>query len=162
MNQDDIALQIVIEILAARVGEESGITIEELRRAAGLKLRREMEILLELHIQDIPFLVVSGPTGYYRPANADEINHCLNSLRSRAMCAFLRQRKIIRAARAAGFPRQGRKFLDPPTPDTRLPAADLFEYAERNIREHVEHPQAVRRLRRSVAQGQVRRIRVSV
>lgn len=128
MTDQDTALKVVISLLATRAGAKQALTIEEFCSATGLK-RRAMEILLELRIQDMPFLVVSTSAGYFRPASADEINHCINSLRSRAMCIFLRQRKIIRAARIAGYPRQGRTFLDPPPPQE--PATDLFDYANR-------------------------------
>lgn len=80
-----------------------------------------MEQLLELRLADFPFPVISTTAGYFRPASVAEINHCLESLQSRAMCIFLRKRTIIRNALRAGFPRQGNRFSD------RIPKADLFE-----------------------------------
>jgi hypothetical protein len=84
-----------------------------------------MEHLLEVKLGDFPFPIVSTSAGYFRPASADEINHCLASLQSRAICIFLRKRTIIRNAKAAGYERQGKRFVAP----SRRYASDLFEIA---------------------------------
>jgi hypothetical protein len=101
---------VVKEILFNRIGEAKAATIDELCRAAGIG-RRGMEHLLEVKLGDFPFPIVSTSSGYFRPASADEINHCLASLQSRAMCIFMRKRTIIRNARAAGYQRQGKRFV---------------------------------------------------
>lgn len=126
MTEEDTALQIVIRILSDAVGEENAQTIFDLCLATGLK-RRPMETLLEVRIQDIPFPVVSSGAGYFRPASAADVNHCLASLRSRALCIFLRRSKVIRAALAAGYVRNGKLFSDPPPRE--LPD-NLFDYAQ--------------------------------
>lgn len=106
----DATFAVVREILFNRIGESNAATIDELCLAAGIG-RRGMEHLLELKLGEFPFPVISTSAGYFRPANADEINHCLASLQSRAMCIFLRKRTIIRNARAAGYQRQGKRFV---------------------------------------------------
>jgi hypothetical protein len=82
-----------------------------------------MENLLEVRLAEFPFPVVSTSAGYFRPVTADEINHSLASLQSRAICIFHCKRTIIRNALRAGYPRQGKRFLDRPAP------ADLFDLA---------------------------------
>lgn len=104
------AFTVVKEILFNRIGEAKAATIDELSRASGIG-RRGMEHLLEVKLGDFPFPIISTSAGYFRPASADEINHCLASLQSRAMCIFMRKRTIIRNARAAGYERQGKRFV---------------------------------------------------
>lgn len=127
MNQarQNAAFRVVTEILFNRIGEEKAATIRELRAAAGIG-RRAMEHLLELKFGDFPFPVISTTAGYFRPACAAEINHCLESLQSRNVCIYLRRRTIIRNAKAAGYERQGKRFVAP-THASR----DLFEAQER-------------------------------
>ncbi len=141
MTPDDILFRQVTEILEPRLGEKEAITIDGLCYLTASP-RRRMEVLLEVHLQDFPFYVISTTAGYFRPVAAEEINHCLASLQSRAMCIFLRKRKVIQGALAAGYQRQGRQFLDPPCTVAsasgagsapRIPASDLFQYAERRV-----------------------------
>jgi hypothetical protein len=131
----DAKFKIVREILFNRLGEGQAATIGELCHATGLS-RRRMEQLLEIHLAAFPFPVISTSAGYFRPASADEINHCLASLQSRAMCIFLRKRTIIRNARAAGYQRQGKRFVQrqfrddlfaPPDPPPFNPASERSE-----------------------------------
>jgi hypothetical protein len=84
-----------------------------------------MEHLLEVKLGDFPFPVISTNKGYFRPASAEEINHCLASLQSRNVCLYLRRRTIIRNAKAAGYERRGKRFVAP----SRRYASDLFEIA---------------------------------
>ena len=128
MNDPSTTLSQVISLLAPRIGEKQAITIAELCKSVGCG-RRKMETILELHLGDMGFYVVSTGAGYFRPTNAEEVNHAIASLRSRELCLFLRHRKTIQGAKAAGYIRQGRKFLDPPPKSE--PASDLFEYAKR-------------------------------
>ena len=101
-------------ILAGRIGEENAITIAELVAAAGIPSRRAAEQLLEPKFSDFPFPLVSSSRGYYVPSRAEEINHYLASLRSRAICIFIRRRTALRKAMKAGFKRQGKVLVDPP------------------------------------------------
>jgi hypothetical protein len=104
-----------------RTGAENAITIDALGRQLDHTSRRETEQFLELHIGDLPFCVVSGATGYFRPQSADDINHYCNSLRSRIKCLAIRHRTVIRAARKEGFQREGKRFVNAPT------QAELFK-----------------------------------
>lgn len=104
----------VSSILAVHRGESNAITIADLTLRAGLPNRRATEQLLELRFADFPFPLVSSSAGYYVPAKAEEVNHYLNSLQSRAVCIFLRKRAAMRKALRSGFRREGKRFVDPP------------------------------------------------
>ena len=140
-DKQDIAFKIVTEILFNRIGEGKAATIGELCNLVDEELstpwgddgarrggfsRRAMEQLLELKIGDFPFPVISTSSGYFRPASVDEINHCLASLQSRALCIFQRKRTIIRNAIRSGYGRQGKRFVD-----SRESNSDLFDRNDR-------------------------------
>jgi len=95
-----------------RRGAGNAITIEALGRHLGHGSRRETEQFLELHLGDLPFCVVSGANGYFRPEGAEDINHYCNSLRSRIKCLAIRHGTVIRAARKEGFQREGKRFVN--------------------------------------------------
>ena len=97
-----------------RVGADYAITIRHLCIKLGYRPRRKMEQFLELHIGDLPFCVVSGTTGYYRPNAAGDINHYRKSLRSRLKCLAIRDRTVVKTALKEGFKREGKDFVDVP------------------------------------------------
>ncbi len=105
-------LDLLIQELRARRGAHQAITIAAIAERLGLS-RRSAETFLEIHLADLPFCVVSGATGYYRPAGADDINHYRAALHSRIRCLAIRSRTVAQAAAAERYPRQGRLFLDP-------------------------------------------------
>ena len=82
--------------------------------------RREVEAAIETGLHRLPWVLVSGPRGYYIPADAADVNRYLASLRSRAVKMFLRARTVRRKALADGFVRQGRDFANPPSPQREL------------------------------------------
>lgn len=104
----------VRRVLCTRRGRRNAITIDQLVVLAGLQNRRACEDLLETRLADFQFPLVADSAGYYIPNTAAEINHYLDSLQSRAVKIFLRRRTVIRKANAAGFPRPGKHFADPP------------------------------------------------
>ena len=106
--------------MRATSGERSAYTIDALCKQTGIG-RRDMEELLQVRLNDFPFVVVSTGNGYFRPATADEINHCLKSLQGRAVNLFLRKRTIIQKARRSGWARDGKTFC------RQVPVSDLFE-----------------------------------
>lgn len=95
-------------------GEKEAYTLQGLADACGCT-RRIVEKILETRLEDLGFVVVSGSAGYWRPQSADEVNHYLNSLQSRAVKVFLRKKRIARLAKASGFVREGKNFTNPPT-----------------------------------------------
>jgi hypothetical protein len=97
-----------------RRGTGNAITIDALGRHLGHNSRRETEQFLELHIGDLPFCVVSGASGYFRPEDAEDINHYCNSLRSRIKCLAIRHRTVSQTARKEGFQREGNRFVNAP------------------------------------------------
>jgi len=102
-------------LLECRHGADSGVTISKITTALEFKSRRETEVFLELHIGDMPFAVVSGSTGLYRPASEDDLNHYRAALRSRIRCIAIRMRTVTRAAIQEGWQRSGKKFTSAPT-----------------------------------------------
>lgn len=101
-----------VSLMETCSGPENAKTIHKIQLALGHSTRRQTEKFLELFLGAVPFPLVSGPTGYYRPTAVDEINHYLNSLRSRIRCLAIRARSVRRSARAAGWQRSGRLFSD--------------------------------------------------
>jgi hypothetical protein len=105
-------LAILTKELRTRRGARQAITIAAIAERLGLS-RRSAETFLEIHLADLPFCVVSGATGYYRPAGADDINHYRAALHSRIRCLALRSKTVARAAAAEHYHRQGKLFLEP-------------------------------------------------
>lgn len=114
--------------LARAHGPEQALTLDELAAIAGTS-RREVESIMETRFLDFGFPLVSGSSGYWIPAEADEINHYIRALRSRAFKIFLRAQRAARAARTAGWPQQGRTFFNPPARQGEL---NLQTETERN------------------------------
>ena len=108
------SFQTIRDTLRVCRGEAQAVTIEDLARRCCI-CRRECEELLETRLADLPFPVAAGAHGYFVPVSADEINRYVQSLRSRAVKIFLRQRTVIRLAQRAGWPRQGKTFANPPS-----------------------------------------------
>lgn len=98
-------------ILDGAFGPERAAKIDDLAEYCWVP-RRTMENILQTRLEDIPFPVIAGTTGYFRPNTAEEINHYLSDLESRNRCVFLRRRTVIRKALAAGFKRVGKRFVD--------------------------------------------------
>lgn len=100
------------DLLRPRIGEFRAITIARIGYELGHTSRRQTETLLELHLGDLGFCVVSSSAGYYRHATAEQINHYRAALRSRIKCIAVRCRDVARSASAEGWPRamNGRDF----------------------------------------------------
>ena len=111
----------VRRILVEHRGRANAITIDQLCHLADLPSRRACEDLLETRLADFQFILVADAHGYYIPTTADEINHYLDSLQSRAVKIFLRKRRVMRKALASGLQRQGKHFSDPPALQKELP-----------------------------------------
>lgn len=107
----------VVEILRAARGAAAAVPINRIVSLLGLDVshstRRQIEHVLEVHLDSFPFFLVAGSGGYYIPTSAEDINHYLRSLESRCRALFIRRRTTIKRAHAAGYRRQGRTFLDP-------------------------------------------------
>lgn len=95
-------------------GRDRALTLASLANAAAIS-RREAEQIIETRLADIPFVVVAGPTGYFRPNSADDINHYVRSLHKRHRRMQIREATIRRKARANGWPTDpAGRFIDPP------------------------------------------------
>ncbi len=93
---------------------DRAVTLAALAADAGIS-RREAEQIIEERLADIPFCLVAGPTGYYRPTSADDINAYVRSLHRRHRRMQIREATIRRKVRAHGWPTdQAGRFLDPP------------------------------------------------
>lgn len=121
MQNDTAQLEILRRDLEDRSGPGRAITIEQIGALLEHRCRRDTEAFLELHVGDLPFCVVSSAHGYYRPADAEDINHYRNSIRSRIRCLAIRARTVQRVALAEGWRREGKQFVNVPI------AQDLFE-----------------------------------
>ena len=122
-ERDAVYFAAICELLRHRFGAEAGLTLDSLTQQCGIPNRRTTEHILETRLADLPFAVVSGATGYYRPAKAAEINSYRKSLHSRAVKMFVRQRTVLRKCLSEGFSRNGRDFTDRPSqPEFRLTA----------------------------------------
>jgi len=108
------------QILSASVGEQKAVTINSLAALLGIS-RRETESLLETKIDAFPFPLVSGASGYYIPTDADDLNHYLASLHSRASKIFKRFARVRDHAIALGYRRSGKRLANPAGPQMELP-----------------------------------------
>lgn len=91
-------------ILLRAIGQDHGITINELTDRLGLSLRRTTEQLIQHNLRSLPCLIVADTNGVYRPTAADQINSYITSLRKRHRPLVDREKITITKARAAGWP----------------------------------------------------------
>lgn len=110
---NEIAWGLISRALSTCEGESRAFTISELA-SIGCISRRECEHLLENCLERLPFVVVSGTAGYWRPSSADEVEHYLASLRSRLVKLARRRRTIKRLALASGFVHEGGRIAPAP------------------------------------------------
>lgn len=101
-------------LLQTRIGEAAAITLEQLVEQAFLSSRRDAEQLMETRLADFGFPLCAGSRGYFVPQSPDEINHYLNSLKSRIKCIAIRLRTVRQNAAQAGWARDGQQFSRPP------------------------------------------------
>lgn len=94
-------------------GERQAVTLSQLADYAGTS-RRVVEQLLEEHLEDLGFVVVSGSPGLWRPTSAEEVNHYLASLQSRLRKLALRRKRVKRMASLGGFARAGKELFENP------------------------------------------------
>lgn len=76
--------------------------------------RRQAEALIEIRLGDFGFPLCAGSAGYFVPECTEDLNHYLNSLRSRIICIALRVRTTRRAAVAAGWKLENNRFVAVP------------------------------------------------
>lgn len=113
LPDDSARLEVLIEELRRRIGDDHAITIDQIGILLGFG-RRQTETFLELYIGQFPFCVIATARGYCRPASAEDINHYRNANRSRIRCLAIRNRSVTRAAIREGWPRDGNRFVDRP------------------------------------------------
>lgn len=113
-EQDQQIFEMLRDALITCEGEAEAYTLQGLAEYCGCS-RRKVEAILEERLEDLGFAIVSGSAGYWRPQSADEINHYVNSLQSRAVKIFLRKKRVIRLAKNSGFLQEGKTFTNPPT-----------------------------------------------
>ena len=83
-------------ILLRHEGKEQAITSRELCLLLGLQDRALRLFIRDLREELVPIL--SSGEGYYLPANRDEVNQCLASMRSRLIADAITRRYIKKAA----------------------------------------------------------------
>lgn len=114
-------IDLLIAALRDAVGPDRAITLQALADRLCLQ-RREVEELIEHHLPDLPFVIVAGTSGLYQPAAAADINAYLTNLHNRHRRMQLREETVRRKARAAGWPEENGRFVNP----TKLEQAELF------------------------------------
>lgn len=93
-NIDPGHVQRVVAVLATHIGEANAITKDRLAIEAGLLNgydkdgaprpdRRLCEQILELYVDQFPFVICGGTTGMYCASSAEELNHEMRQRMSR-------------------------------------------------------------------------------
>ena len=113
----EITTSIFTEIrhhLSSAIGPDRALTIDHLTGLVGSPNRRTTEVVLETHLGDFGFLVISGSSGYFRPSSPDQVNRYIASLESRIKCLSTRRSTIVRAALESGWNREAGQFTSTP------------------------------------------------
>lgn len=104
----------IVTILTSRIGKDRAITALQIAAAINLfpdgtdgSRSRRVRDLLELHFPDLPWPLCADDSGYYRPANADELTHYHANLHGRAMAILQRLSTLKRIAPLSGFEYHG-------------------------------------------------------
>ena len=113
-DRDQLYVSKIRQLLKHARGRRNAITLDRIVRLCELPNRRTAEAMMELHLEDLGFCVVSGDKGYWRPLTADDVNHYQASLQSRLKKLAKRKASVRRMAAKDGFVREGKQFTDPP------------------------------------------------
>lgn len=97
-------LRRVVDILASRSGRDAAITAPDLADAAGLfpdappeSRGTQLRHLITCHLDDLPFAVVAGDRGFFRPATAAEARRYLANLLARSVGNIDRLAAVVRS-----------------------------------------------------------------
>jgi hypothetical protein len=113
-------------VLLAHVGEARAIKKDDLAIEAGLIVRydettgspipdrRTCELILELFVDEFPFVVCGSSAGMFVAANADELNHEMRQRKSRIKAIATGWKLKRRKALSMGFPWEGGQFVNRP------------------------------------------------
>lgn len=112
--KDPDVFYLIVNCLREARGEARAWTLKSLATVCGVS-RRRVEKCIEEDLENFPFVVVSGSEGYFRPVNADQVNHYQAALNSRIRKLAIRKRAVRRLASESGFVRDGKRFMDPPS-----------------------------------------------
>jgi len=109
------AFRAIVGVLENRIGQARAITALEIAAAAGIhpdgtdgSRARRVRQLLEVHFEDLPWPLCADATGYYRPADADELTHYDHNLYGRLISIALRISTLRKLAKRAGWTYAGR------------------------------------------------------
>jgi len=103
----------LIHILRDALGPEKAVTLDRMAELLGMT-RRMVEQLIEDHLRDLPFAVVAGGGGYYRPTAPAHLNAYLHNLHSRHRRMQIREAIVRRKARAEGWAEEAGGFVRQP------------------------------------------------
>jgi hypothetical protein len=92
----------IVTLLEDAAGPDHAVTIAFLAQVLGVP-RRTIETLIETNLHTLPFCIVSGAAGLYRPTSPEDVNRYLQSLQSRIKCLAIRSRTVRTLARADGY-----------------------------------------------------------
>lgn len=107
----------VVAILSCCIGPEMAITLDELAVRIGMS-RRETEQAIKAGLRSLPFVLVSGSEGLYRPTSSDQINAYIHNLHSRHHEMAEREDTVRFKARASGWREDANgRFMEPAKDD---------------------------------------------
>ena len=109
----DWQIEQLVQILKEAIGPEKAITLDRVAALMGSS-RRVVEQLIEDRLSDLPFTVVAGGGGYYRPTTSQHLNAYLHNLHSRHRRMQLREATVRRKARLDGWLEEGGRFVSTP------------------------------------------------
>lgn len=110
--QDDRLFKALRSRLAGAVGREQAVTLAALADECQAA-RRDIELCIEDNLERFPYVLVAAGCGVYRAATADDINAYLHNLHSRHRRMQIREATVRRKARAAGWPEESGRFVNP-------------------------------------------------
>lgn len=113
MIDSDHLLDSLCRELTGAVGPDRAVTLDQMSERLGI-CRRSVEQLIQSRLSDLPFPVVAGAEGYFRPTLAAHLNAYRHSLRRRHVPLKRREDTVTAKAIAAGFRFEGDDFTDPP------------------------------------------------
>jgi hypothetical protein len=107
-------------ITAPNIADSAGLWPDMAPANRGTRVRKILEITQDCW----PWPICGDTSGYYLAATAEELNHYMANLRSRAICTLRRYGTVRKLAKRAGFYHLGRgRFADPATGEGVMPIA---------------------------------------
>lgn len=108
------AFHALARILQFARGPEQAITLDALTERLCVPSRRYTEQILQHRLRELPYCIVAGSPGLFRPTSAEQINAYIASLRKRHLPLREREETVVHKALAEGWPRDAEWFTPRP------------------------------------------------